>query len=89
MIEHRHLCPDPGVGCGAFAQTARGRTGAASPGELLEHWGSLSKDPVLAGPGTDREPPLPRFQRRYPQQCRPRSPPHSKKTNVRPRIDMK
>lgn len=37
----------------------------------------------------DREPPLPRFQRRYPQQCRPRSPPHSKKTNVRPRIDMK
>ena len=37
----------------------------------------------------DREPPLPRFLRRYPQQCRPRSPPHSKKTNVRPRIDMK
>ena len=37
----------------------------------------------------DTAQPLPRFLRRSPQQCRPRSPPNSKKTNVRPRIDMK
>lgn len=44
------LVPHPGVGRGAFAQTPQGGTGAASPSEPPEHWASLSKGPVVAGP---------------------------------------